>query len=457
MSFPIQERSRVSTQGGNDIKQDARQNASLRWNFSWTFFGNAVYSACQWGMLVVLAKMGTTEMVGQYGLALAIATPVIALSNLQLRAVLTTDVRERIHFGDYLSFRLLTTLAAVTIISAVPFLMRYPWRSALVILIVGVAQGLEAVSDVYWARMQFYDHMDRIAKSMIVRALLAIALLAGGVYVSGNLLWGVAGLVVARLLVILGYDVRKRSQLVPHAITDKQALRQILNSGKWTLRPRLNWPKQSELLRISITLGVIALLGSLLPSIPRYFLAGTNGEHALGIFTATAFLVSSGNLIITALGQSAFVRLAKHFAAGEVTEFNALLWKLIKIAVLLGLAGIGAAILFGRQMLTVLYRPEYGEHVDLLIVMMTAGALTYVASLLGSAVTSARFFKPQIPVLSACVVTALLSSFALVPSHGLLGAGFAVVITSTVLCAGEVVLLWLLLRGVDRTLAADEV
>jgi hypothetical protein len=39
--------------------------ASLRWNFSWTFVGNIIYSACQWGMLVVLAKIGNPEMVGQ--------------------------------------------------------------------------------------------------------------------------------------------------------------------------------------------------------------------------------------------------------------------------------------------------------------------------------------------------------------------------------------------------------
>jgi len=75
------------------------QGASLRWNFSWTFVGNVIYSGCQWAMLVALAKVGNPEMVGQYGLAMAIATPVLALSTLQLRAVLTTDVRKRIHFG----------------------------------------------------------------------------------------------------------------------------------------------------------------------------------------------------------------------------------------------------------------------------------------------------------------------------------------------------------------------
>ncbi len=43
----------------------------------------------------------------------------------------------------------------------------------------------------------------------------------------------------------------------------------------------------------------------------------------------------------------------------------------------------------------------------------------------------------------------------LAPKHGLLGAAFAVIITSTVLGAGEVVLLWYVLSNVNRLAEAD--
>ena len=32
---------------------------SLRKNFAWTLSGNIVYSGCQWGMLIALAKLGS--------------------------------------------------------------------------------------------------------------------------------------------------------------------------------------------------------------------------------------------------------------------------------------------------------------------------------------------------------------------------------------------------------------
>jgi O-antigen/teichoic acid export membrane protein len=427
----------------------AARGASLRWNFSWTFVGNVIYSACQWGMLVILAKLGNPEMVGQYGLALAVATPILALSSLQLRAVLTTDVTERIPFGEYLGFRLTTTLLSLVVIAGAPFVMHYRSESMVVIWIIGVAQAIEMLSDLYWARMQFNDHMDRIATSMIARGVLGLASLGAGVFLTHSVLWGAVGLLMARAAVLIGYDIRKQTQLAPQGAAEKET-REAMRGGYGALRPHWTAPAQLELLRTAITLGVIAMLVSLLPNMPRYFIAHSLGERALGIFTATAFLVSTGNLIIVAMGTAAFVRLAKHYGAGEKSHFNSLLLKLLGIAGVLGIGGVIVAALFGHLLLQVLYRPEYAEHTDLLVAMMVSGAIGYVGTLLGSAVTAARFFKAQIPVLAVAVGAATLSSWMLVHSRGLLGAAFAAIITSAVLCLGQAVVLLFALKQMSR-------
>jgi len=449
MNSATPETAEISGAARPKVANSPAPGASLRWNFSWTFVGNIIYSGCQWGMLVVLAKVGNPEMVGQYGLAMAVATPILALSSLQLRAVLTTDVREKVPFGEYLGFRLVTTVLSLLIIGTVPFVMHYRRDSAIVVLIIGLGQALETLSDLYWGRMQFYDHMDRIAKSMIARAVLGLGALGATVYLTKSVIWGAVALVLARAVVLIGYDINKRTQLGPRNV-DRERAEEVIAAKKDALRPRWNWGTQSELFRTSITLGVIAMLVSLLPNIPRYFIQGSLGERALGIFTATAFLVSSGSLIVNALGQSAFVRLAKHYGAGDVAGFNSLLLKLLGIAAVLGLAGIGVAVFFGHMLLTLLYRPEYAEHTDVLIAMMVGGAMTYVSGLMASAVTSARCFARQIPVLATAVGAAALASMILVPKYGLLGAAFAVIITSTVLSAGEVLLLWYVLSNVNR-------
>ena len=45
----------------------------LRYNFAWNLFGSGVYALCQWAMVIVLAKMGSPEVVGRFAFGLSIA------------------------------------------------------------------------------------------------------------------------------------------------------------------------------------------------------------------------------------------------------------------------------------------------------------------------------------------------------------------------------------------------
>src|SRR5438105_229334 len=89
---------------------------SLRRNFAWTLAGNIVYAGCQWGMLVVLAKLGNPAMVGTFAFALAVTAPVVLASNLGLSTVQVTDRRGDYDFGHYLGLRLLTAVLSLAII-----------------------------------------------------------------------------------------------------------------------------------------------------------------------------------------------------------------------------------------------------------------------------------------------------------------------------------------------------
>ena len=66
---------------------------SFRGNFSWTFVGNFVFSACSWATLVVLAKLSTPEMVGRFALGIAVTAPILMFSSLQLGMIQATDAR----------------------------------------------------------------------------------------------------------------------------------------------------------------------------------------------------------------------------------------------------------------------------------------------------------------------------------------------------------------------------
>src|SRR5205807_111503 len=98
---------------------------SLRSNFKWTFAGNVIYAACQWGMLSVLAKAGSAATVGQFALGLAVAAPVFMFSNLQLRAVQATDARSEYEFADYFTLRVLASALGLMVVAGLAWRLPY--------------------------------------------------------------------------------------------------------------------------------------------------------------------------------------------------------------------------------------------------------------------------------------------------------------------------------------------
>jgi O-antigen/teichoic acid export membrane protein len=419
------------------------RGVSLRANFTWTFFGNAVYSACQWGSLVILAKLGSPELVGQYSLGLAIAMPVIALASLQLRPVIASDVKEEYRFGEYLGFRITTTALAMLVISAIALAMYRGRMMTSLIFLMGFSQALEAISDLYYARLQFIDRMDRIAKSQIIRGPISLLAMGLAVAVTGQVVWGAAALVLARAAVLFGYDLRTRTQCPQPLSPNAEEARTALERLKETLRPRWDWRRFGEILWLSLPLGIVALLVNLNVNIPRYFIQNNFGTRELGLFSSIAFMMSAGNLFVGALAQAAFVRMAKSFAEGNASDFVSVLLKLLGIGTLLGAGGIVLARVAGAELLTILYRPEYAALAPVLVLFMVVAWLSYLSQFLGYAMTSARYFVHQIPLFAIVALSITAGSYWLVPKMGLKGAVLATLVGVTVQLIGSIVILFM--------------
>ncbi len=404
---------------------------TLRRNFSWTFIGNAVYAACQWGMLVVLAKLGSPEMVGQFTLGLAVTAPVIMFTNLQLRAVQATDAKQKYLFGDYLGLRLMATMLGFLVIVGITIASGYRWQTSLVILIIGLAKGFESISDVFYGLIQQHERMDRIAISMMIKGPLSLLLLGIGVYCRGSVLWGSVGLAIAWAIVLFSYDIRSGALLLKTSPSGTSQHKSTTISRN-PLHPRWNLKILGQLTFLSLPLGVVMMLISLNSNIPRYFIQSYLRERELGIFAALAYLMVAGNMVILALGQSASPRLAKDYAMGISQAFRTLLIELVGIGGAIGVVAVSIAQVAGRELLTIIYRPEYAQQKDLFVQVMVAAGIGYVASFLGYGITAARYFLTQIPLFIGVTATSAIASLWLIPSLGLSGAALALILAAIV-------------------------
>ncbi|GAA6617517.1 lipopolysaccharide biosynthesis protein [Scytonema sp. NUACC26] len=404
---------------------------TLHHNFSWTFIGNLVYAACQWGMLVVLAKLGSPEMVGQFTLGLAVTAPIIMLTNLQLQHVQATDVVHQYLFGDYLGLRVISTVLALLVIVLITLIAGYRWETSLIILLIGLAKGFESISDVFYGLLQKYERMDRVAISMMIKGPLSLLLLGIGVYMSSSVTWGTVGLTVAWALVLLCYDIRTSTNILNYQATPHSEETRIQNTVNG-VQPQWNLKQLTKLVRLTLPLGIVMMLISLNSNIPRYFIERQLGERELGIFAALAYLTILGNMVVTALGQSATPMLAKYYASGNGTAFRALLFKLVGIGAILGGAVVLVTLVIGKEILTIVYQSEYGQHKDLFVWLMVAAAINNVSSFLGYGMSAARYFRIQIPLFVIVTGTLALACLWLLPNYGLRGAAIALLIAAVV-------------------------
>jgi O-antigen/teichoic acid export membrane protein len=382
---------------------------SLRLNFGWTIVGNTVYTGTQWGILVLLARLGDPEAVGQFTLGLAITAPIMLFANLQLRAVQATDARRQFQFRDYAGLRLLMTLVAACIIFAVSATL-YRGQTALTIGAFVLSKAIESASDLVYGLWQQHERMDLIAKSLMLRGVLALLASAASFALFHTVWIAVCGIAAAWAAVLAVFDV-------PWGITLASEMRQ-------TIKPRFSLARMRPLFHLSLPLGIVAVLISFSANVPRYMITHFQSVRELGIFSALSYFLLAGTTIVTALGQSATPRLALYAAQGS-PKFRGLSNRLLLIGLMMGICGVLGAFAFGRPLITLIYGPEYAQNQQLLLWLMVAGSASYVASFAGYTLTAARRFQVQLPLFGSLTVLMVVLCYFMTKSGGAIGAAKA--------------------------------
>ena len=409
---------------------------TLRANVSWTFVGNVINAGSWFSMTIVLAKLGSPEHVGQFALGLATTAPIFMFATLRLRDVQATDTKQEYHFGDYLALRLITTVLALLVIVGIVSVAGFQWEMALVILATGASKAIEAISDAFYGLFMQHERLDRIAKSMMLKGPLSLMGLGTGFYLTGSVFWGVIGLAMARAVIMVGYDLRyaalslkPSAKLISHIIPTELP------------RPRWNKTTLARLAWLALPLGFVTMLISFNSNIPRYFIEGHMGAYQLGIFAAIASFQKAAPTVVQAIGRSASPRLARYYAINNTQAFRRLMLSLIGIGVLLGGAGVLVALVLGRQILTLFYGPEYALPGLFGLVMLAAG-IDYIATMLLFVITSARYFRVQLPLQLLATGAVAIACFWLIPSAGLQGAAIALITGNLFRAGGSLVAVW---------------
>src|SRR5258708_33438283 len=152
-------------------------------------------------------------------------------------------------------------------------------------------------------------------------------------------------------------------------------------------------------------------------------------------------MIAVGNMAVVSLGQSAFTRLARAYASGNLAAFGSVLAKLLAFGAMLGVCGMIVSKLAGGEILTILFRPEYAERADLLPWIMAVGGVLFMAQFLGFGMTAAGYYNSQVILNILANLSLFAACYWFVARQGLLGATLAMLIAAIVQLAGSAMVL----------------
>jgi O-antigen/teichoic acid export membrane protein len=416
-------------------RNDKSRGLSLRRNFSWTFLGSLFYAGTQGLLMVLLSKMSGPEAVGKFSLGLGVTAPIILFTSMQLRSVQATDARREYSPGHYLALRLLMTMFGIGVVALIAFTTGYTAEKAAVVMIIGLAKGVETISDVLFGLLQQRERLDYIAKSTMIKGVVALLAMITTVAVTQSIVWGCFALITSWAAVLLFYDVpavREMATLTmntPGGITPEEAL-----------TPRWEWRRLARLAWLSLPLGFVMMMISLNNNIPTYFMDHYQSESDLGIFSVIQYLMLAGTTVVMSLGQSAIPRLAHYYADAQVKPFIGLAFKLLAVSLVMAIAGILVALIGGKQLLTLIFTEEFAKDEHILVLGMLAAGISYLASFAGYTITAARLFRIQPFLFALTAVVTFIACAALIPQDAVRGGIWVMVITNLVQLIGSLMI-----------------
>ena len=370
--------------------------------------GRVVYASCQWGVLVVIAQLGTAEQLGNFTFALALTAPIVIFAQLNMRAVLATDAKDDHALSEYLVSRLGLATIALAVVAGIANLASSSFEAFLIIIGVGLFKYFESISDIIAGFLQKIEKMEKTAISNIFRGVASIAAITASMYITDDMTHGIYLIAFLWLSTLLFYDLRNVLVFQKH----------------WT---RPSNASMRRLLVACVPLGFVGLLTSLNTNVSLYAIEHYLGLEMVGYFSAMLYVIVTGRLISGPLAQAAAPQLSRLYAAGQVNDFQSLLIKLLGFGGLVGLAGVAIAGLWGDIILSFLYSAEYSRYSYVFIWIMVAGGIGYVTTFLGTSLTIARLFREMLALHVTTNVVLIVLLIVLVPEFGLLGAAWAMV------------------------------
>lgn len=390
----------------NTEQNKGTEPLSTKQNMLWNSAGSITNLALQWLITVFVVRLSSDyEAAGVLSLAMSVYNIFSPFAVYRMYTYQVSDVKRENAIGEYFAFRIFTCSIALTfcIVYSIATCASGTWFA------IGLYACFKIVGlliDVLHGEDQLDGRMDYIGKSLMLQGVTTFVSFCVVFGVTQSLEAAIASMAVATILVGLIFDLPRTRRLSPIkiGISKKKAMRLLMYC-------------------LPITLATIAC--SAAPSIPRQYLAFTQGNEMLGIYASVAAPAAIIQMGASYIYNPLLSLFARHHLKGNKQAFRKLF-----VRALLGIIGIGVVCAIGFELLGPIVLPlVFGESIRpycyLLLPIVAFSLATAYVWFVNDLLVALRSFKGSFIGNTVALAASIPFTFPLVDCFGMNGVSFA--------------------------------
>lgn len=395
---------------------------NFRQSVSWTFLGKSIFLGCQFLLVVFLSKATSMFTLGAYSLGLAITGPVFIFSSLQLRVILATEKNPLSVFWDFFVLRMILSALAVPVVYVAGFAMALDEDVFLIVVFCSALKFFDSVADIVYGLYQGVNRMDLMAKSQIIRSVLGLILFIFSFLLFKNAQLSFLVMIISYAVVIIFFDfVRARYK---YNLLENVYVSIVKSLG----RSRSIF----IILKKGVPLGLVVMVGSLSANIPSYIIESKLSIEAVAVFASLIYLVQSTSTFMSALWEPAVPRLTRMREAFDYLGFTKMIAQISLAGLAIGMIGFFVVLVGGKFILFNVFNEDFAKHYDVFLALTSVLVVRNLGGVWSVGATVLRYYWVQVPINVLNAVLILISCYFLVPTQGLIGAAYALLICTTV-------------------------
>ncbi len=396
---------------------------SLGGGAAWNAAGSLVYSTANWLTTVLVVVLGDgLELSGNLAIAMAIGnlTATIALYN--LRPIQVSDVEGSFSSSQFVSFRVVTSVAAGLISVAYALFTVAPYCLEVVIAYIAFKVA-DSFVDVFHGIDQCHNRLDIVGKSQMIRGVLVVAIFSIAIELTNSLALAIWLMCFATIAVVLIFDYRKSLSFESFG----------LDFGIGSFR---------SLLAVCSPGLVSMLLCTYVVTYARQYYGALCGSYYLGIYAA----IATPSVVIQLLAGYLYYPLL-----GPIAEF----WKQNQYEKLLRIASrfflcltalvvlcIAFFALFGELVFSLIFGTEVGQYYEISFLVVVCVGMTAAAIFMIDILVVFRMQKGAVISSLASVVSCIAVSSPFMGSFGMNGISVSVAFSYLVCCICSLVIIF---------------